>query len=330
MYTSMQSNLSKVIFVSWEDHRRTREICSALGIERHTLLTKARGLKRYLRLIPRTMLLLSQKRAHTVIVQNPSIVLNMVAVLARPFFSLRVFMDAHNEGVIPYLHPNALVRWVTRWLHKHCDYVIVTNKYLADIVVSNRGRPLVLPDRIPEPPAGSIPMPMRGPFNVVLIATFVPSEPIAEVLDAAAQLGSEFQFYVTGNDRKMPAHLRAAKPDNVTLTGFLSEPQYWAALRDADLVVDLTYVANCLVCGGYEALAVGTPLILSRSAASIDLFAGAARYVDNSAAEIVLAIREARRHAADLRAQVLSVRERLALAWEQSAGTVRRHLESHS
>jgi glycosyltransferase involved in cell wall biosynthesis len=204
--------------------------------------------------------------------------------------------------------------------------VIVTNKYLADIVASNGGRPLILPDRIPEPPAGEIPVPMRGPFNVVLVATFVRDEPISEVLDAAAQLGPEFQFYVTGNDRNLAPTLRAGTPANVTFTGFLSELQYWSALRGADLVVDLTLIDNCLVCGAYEALAVGTPLVLSENAASIDLFAGAACFADNSANAIAQAIREAKVRAAELRAQVYSVRERLRTTWEENAAIVRRQL----
>src|SRR5882672_4982347 len=297
----MQPALSKVIFVSWENHRRTREICSALQIELHALVTASRGLKRYLRLIPRTLLLLSQKRTYTIIVQNPSLVLNILVILMRRFFSLRVVMDAHNEAVLPYLHPHASVRWAARWLHKRCDHVIVTNKYLADIVVSNGGRPLILPDRIPEPPASDIPVPMRGPFNIVLVATFDRDEPIGEVLDAAAQLGPEFQFYVTGDDRNLAPALRAATPANVTFTGFLSELKYWSVLRGADLVVDLTLVDNCLVCGAYEALAVGTPMLLSRNAASVDLFGGAARFADNSANAIAQAIREAKVNAVDLR-----------------------------
>lgn len=324
----MQSGLSNVIFVAWQDHRRTREISSALGIEVHALMTGSRGLKRYMRLIPRTVRLLSQKRSHTIIVQNPSIVLNVLTILVRRFFSLRVVMDAHNEGVLPYLRPNVWFPWVTRWLHKRCDHVIVTNKYLADIVAHNGGRPLILPDRIPEPPADDFLVPMRGPFNVVLVATFVRSEPIGEVLEAAALLGPEFQFYVTGNDRKLAPSLRAATPVNVKFTGFLSEVQYWSALRGADLVVDLTWVDNCLVCGAYEALAVGTPLILSRSAAAVDLFGGAAHFVDNSAGDIARAIREAKLGAADLRAQVTLVRERLRATWEEDAAILRRHLES--
>jgi glycosyltransferase involved in cell wall biosynthesis len=291
------------------------------------LVTASRGLNRYLRLIPRTLRLLWQRRAHTIIVQNPSVVLSTLAVLMRRPFSLRVVMDAHNQAVVPYAHPYALVRWATRWLHQQCDYVIVTNKYLADVVVANGGRPLILPDRIPEPLADHDPIQMRGPFNLVLVATFDHDEPIGAVLEAAAQLGPEFQFYVTGNDRNLPSALRAAKPANVTFTGFLSEAQYWSALRAADLVVDLTLVDNCLVCGAYEALAVGTPLVLSRNAASIDLFAGAARFAGNSANAIAQSIREARVNAAELRAQVSCVRERLRVTWEESAATVRRQLE---
>jgi glycosyltransferase involved in cell wall biosynthesis len=169
---------------------------------------------------------------------------------------------------------------------------------------------------------------MRGPFNVVLIATFVRDEPIGEVLKAATQLGPGFQFYVTGNDRNLAPALRAGKPPNVTFTGFLSELQYWSALRGADLVVDLTLIDNCLVCGAYEALAVGTPLVLSGNAASVDLFGGAACFADNSANAIAQAIREAKVRAADLRVQVNSVRERLRAAWEENAASDRRQLES--
>jgi glycosyltransferase involved in cell wall biosynthesis len=319
--------LGSIVFITWQEHRRTREICSALGIELHVLVTASRGLIRYLRLIPRTLSLLRKRRARTVIVQNPSLVLSILVVLMRRPLSFRVVMDAHNQAVVPYAYTYALVRWVTRWLHRQCAYVIVTNKYLADIVAANGGRPLVLPDRIPEPIAEDNPIQMRGPFNVVLVATFDHDEPTGEVLDAASQLGPEYQFYVTGNNRKLSAAIRAAKPANVTFTGFLSEAQYWSALRGADLVVDLTLVDNCLVCGAYEALAVGTPLVLSRNAASMDLFGGAACFAGNSANAIAQSIREARLSSAELRRQVTGVRERLRATWEERAAIVRRQLE---
>ncbi len=106
--------------------------------------------------------------------------------------------------------------------------------------------------------------------------------------------GPLFQFYVTGNDRNLASEIRAGKPANVTFTGFLSESQYWSVLRNANLVVDLTMVDNCLKCGAYEALAVGTPLVLSSNAAWIEWFGGAARFAGNSANAMAQAIRKAK------------------------------------
>lgn len=317
----------KVVFVTWEDHRRTREICAALTIELHTLTTRTRGLQRYLTLIPRTLWLFARKRSHTVIVQNPSLVLSILAVLARPVFSLRTIMDAHNEAVQPFLNPHPLVCRVSRWLQKRFDYVIVTNRFLAGTVIRNGGRPLVLPDRIPEPIANhGTPLQMDGRCNVVVISTFVKDEPLGEVFSAARELGADYQFYVTGNHSKLEPALAAATPANVSFTGFLSEPQYWNALRQADLVVDLSLMDNCLVCGAYEALAVGTPLVLSDNAAAIELFSEVARFAANSSASIAVAIREARAQAAQLRAQAPQVREKLRADWQINAQNLQEHL----
>jgi len=326
-----KSRPSKVAFITWEDHRRTREICAALAIELHALTTRARGLRRYLSLIPRTLWLFAHMRSYTVIVQNPSLVLSTLTVLARPVFSLRTIMDAHNEAVEPFLNPHPLVIRVSRWLQRHFDYVIVTNRFLAGTVVRNGGRPIVLPDRIPEPVVDpAAPLQMRGRCKIVVISTFVKDEPLGEVLAAARELDGDYQFYVTGNHRKLDSSLAAAAPANVSFTGYLSEPEYWSALRQADLIVDLSLMDNCLVCGAYEALAVGTPLVLSANAAAIELFAEVARFADNSSASIARAIREARDHAVDLRAQAPQVREKLRADWQVNARVLQQHLRAET
>jgi glycosyltransferase involved in cell wall biosynthesis len=311
-----------VIAVSWQEHRRTREICGNLGIELHEVCTRARGLRRYAELGTRTLALLARNRGKTIIVQNPSLVLTLLAVLARPFFRLKVVRDAHNEAVEPYLNPSASIRRLTYWLLARADHVIVTNRQLAEVVTARRGRPVVLADRIPGAPK----LAARGrdaTFRVVFISTFARDEPLDEVLTAARTLGAGYEFLVTGNDKHLPAAVRATAPANVRFTGFLSEEDYWSELRDCDLVVDLSLIDNCLVCGAYEALAVGTPMVLSGSAASRELFGEAACYTDNSAASIVVAIGEARARIAALRANAAGVRDRMTRDWDRQADALR-------
>jgi glycosyltransferase involved in cell wall biosynthesis len=313
--------------LSWQDHRRTREICSRLRIDLHTLVTASRGLRRYMTLIPKTIVLLYRHRSSVVMVQNPSLVLTLLAILLRRMLSLRVVVDAHNEAVVPYLNPGALVGWITRWLQRHADRVIVTNRHLARIVAANGGRPVVLADPIPTPPDTVVPVQVRGPFNVVFVSTFAKDEPFDALLAAAAELGDSFRFYVTGNLRHVSSTVRLTAPPNVMFTGFLDDAQYWSLLRSADVIVDLTMIDNCLVCGAYEGLAVGKPLVLSSNEASRELFGSAACYTHNSSESIADAIRRARADITTVRAEALATRARLERVWESDVRRLRSSLE---
>ena len=71
------------------------------------------------------------------------------------------------------------------------------------------------------------------------------------------------------------------------LTRYLSEDDYVALLRDADVIVDLTTRENCLVCGAYEALALARPLVVSETAALRELLGNGALYTRNVRGDIV-------------------------------------------
>ncbi|MCI5162036.1 MAG: hypothetical protein D3917_08435, partial [Candidatus Electrothrix sp. AX5] len=63
--------------------------------------------------------------------------------------------------------------------------------------------------------------------------------------------------------RKIDPTLYKKSPMQIRLTGFLSEKDYYDLLNSVDLVMDLTSMENCLVCGAYEAVSQKKPLILS-------------------------------------------------------------------
>ncbi len=275
--------MSRVLAVTWFDHRRTRELCAGLDIELAVLVTRRRGALRYLQLTVRTIAKLVQRRPKVLLVQNPSLVLSALAVLWRSLFGYRLIVDAHNEAIAPHENPQAWIKSLSRWVVRRADLTIVTNRQLAQLVMQQGGRPFVLPDRIPTPAAGSART--LGPyFSVVLIATFAKDEPIGAIFDAVQ--GADLQLYVTGNARKLDSATAARAPSNVNFTGFLAEQEYWDLLRSADAVIDLTLKPDCLVCGAYEALALGKPVLLSDNTASVELFGDGALYSDNSPASI--------------------------------------------
>jgi len=301
-----------VLMVTWLDHQRTRQLSTGLGFDLAVMTTRHRGVVRYLLLSARTLASLRRHRPRVLIVQNPSMVLAVLAVLLRTYFGLRLIVDAHNAAIAPFARRPWLIARVSQWLLREADLTVVTNRQLAEIVTKQRGKPFVLPDRIPVPPTVSGRR-LRTGFTVVLIATFAADEPIAEVFEAIQ--GTDTVVYVTGDHRKMSRDAAAKVSANVEFCGFLPDTDYWALLSSVDGVVDLTRTDHCLVCGAYEALAIGKPMLLSRSLASVELFGECALYTDNTPTDIRRQLARLSAQAVPLHAAVVSSRSRLQRSW---------------
>ena len=228
-----------------------------------------------------------------------------------------LIVDAHNEAVEPHENPQPWIVWLSRWVIRRADLTIVTNRQLAQIVRQRGGRPFTLPDRIPAPAPGGPAQVLKGGFNVAVIATFAKDEPMEAIFEAVR--GGEIEVYVTGDSRKLDAGLARRVPPNVHFTGFLAEHDYWDLLRSANGIVDLTLKPDCLVCGAYEALALGKPLLLSANAASIELFDGSAVFTDNSPADIRRALDRLRVEQARLAAAAQLKRSELVERWEATS-----------
>ena len=80
-------------------------------------------------------------------------------------------------------------------------------------------------------------------------------------------------------------------------------------------VIDLSTRERCLLCGAYEAVAAGKPMILSRTQTLMDYFTRGAVFTDNRVSDLPHSIRNAildlRRREAELRAEVAILRREL-------------------
>src|SRR5690606_7676695 len=214
----------------------------------------------------------------------------LVLCLKRVAGRYRVVMDAHNQAITPFTYTHWPIPWLSRVAIRRADWTIVTNRALAEQVSAWGGRPLILPDRLPEPPIEPAPAPkLEGVFQVMVIATYAADEPIAAIIEAARQLGSSYRFFMTGRPTRLDPQIRAKLPTNVTLTGFLEEHDYWRLMRDSHVTLDLTLQPNCLVCGAYESLSMRRPMILSGNPASRDLFGQVALFPDDYSPEAIAA-----------------------------------------
>jgi glycosyltransferase involved in cell wall biosynthesis len=305
------------LWISWNAHRRTTGLCAAWGVPLHVIQSERKRF-RWIDQSVDTLKLLRRHRPAILFVQNPSLALTVLAILARRVFAYCLVVDAHNEGVRPFHRTSAFVGWLTRHLLKSADMTIVTNAVLAKDVSIAGGRPLVLPDSLPVPLLVPRPRAIRDAPDVAVIASFRSDEPIAAILAAASTM-PEIRFAFSGDPRGFRKN-GIELPANVQFTGFLVERLYWQLLAQARVICDLNLKPDCLVCGAYEGLALAKPMVLSDNPPTREIFGRVAVLTSNEPENIANALRAALEQRDKLAANAPEVREAFRARWQlQSA-----------
>lgn len=305
-----------MIWITWENQRRNRELAKALDIKIHELSEIDRignRFEKYATGIWKTLVLLANERPKIVFAQNPSIVLSFLLVCLKPFARFTVFIDAHNAGLFPKEGRSWLLGKISRYIQSSADLTIVTNEQLKRHVEGNGGRAFVLQDKIPDIPIRK-PSALKGEYNLLFICTYAEDEPYQEVFQAAGKLAQKVCIYVTGNYKKKNISLESA-PGNIIVTGFVPEEEYIQLLNSVDATMILTERENCLVCGAYETLAVGKPMILSDTTALREYFRKGAIYTRNNAADICNAVNMLVDNIEKLRIDASCISKELGIEW---------------
>ena len=286
----MESKIYNTVWIAWERHRRTMELCRYLGIEPVIFESSLPRIFKHPWFVVRSILTLINKRPRVLVVQNPSILLAWLMCLMKPIVGYYLVVDAHNGGIIPDYALGKKVKFVYDFCQKRADVTIVTNRFLAQVVRANKGNPFVLPDRLPDVEPNLNNYDVKGDINILCVCTFELDEPYLEIFEAAKLLPSGIKIYVTGRYQKLNFAILDSCSDVIVFTGFLSDNDYWALMRRVDLVIDLTYREDCMVCGAYEAVSLAKPLILSSTIALREYFSKGAIFTDNKAQYIHAAI----------------------------------------
>jgi glycosyltransferase involved in cell wall biosynthesis len=302
----------KAIWFTWEVQRRNRSLARALGATLHEMIYKGNGLARYLALSWRTFRVIRREQPRVIYYQNPSLILSALLATFRFLRITRAKLvgDFHNAGV----HP-PVMGFLVPWIVRHSDLVIVSNTNLEPAIHALGGRTLALPDPIPELHAhAAADRPRIAGFDVFFVCSWAPDEPIVEVLQAARLLRETLPdavVSITGRPRLEKIGWSEPVPENVRLAGFLSEAEFEQRLVSADLVLDLTTRADCMVCGAYEATSAEVPMVLSDNPPTRSYFRKGALFTDNSAASIAREILAAHARHAELRREVGALKREL-------------------
>lgn len=287
------------VWIAWETQRRSVTLADRLGARLHLCLDERFGVLRYPVSIAKTIAILLRQRGGIVFVQNPSMVLAALACVLKPLRRYRLVVDRHSN--FSFLGAGArgmrvrIASVLSRFTLRGADLTIVTNEELSAHVQRAGARAFVLPDPFPDAPAAARAAPARDagarPAELLFVSSWAADEPIAATIEACRALRGEAIVRITGRVKPAFSRLLADAPDNFLPTGFLSDEDYFALMARSDAVIAITTRAATLVCGGYEAAALGKPMLLGGSAALRSYFDAGAVYTDGTATDIERAIR---------------------------------------
>ena len=308
--------MAERVWITWEVQQRNRTMSQKVGATLFEV-TSARGrLLRYPYQVWRTLQILRRERPDVLFVQNPSIVLSMLAISTKRYFRIsRLIMDAHNAGIYPLEGRIEPLNSLARLIFRRTDITIVTNAVLAGYVTDNGGNPVIVPDPLPDfgvekCAVSAVP---NSPLKAVFICTWGADEPWEEVIEAATGLEGLVNIYITG--KYIAAVANRNLPKNIILTGFLHDEAYIDLLRSADFIIVLTKRENCLNCGAYEAVSLCKPLVLSDTSALRGYFSAGAVHAENNARSIAAALGQMADSLNEYSAQVAQLRQHLEEDW---------------
>ena len=322
----------KKTFIAWIDyHRRSDLLAQHLGAEMRFIYYKPswKVLQtpiRYIVQTLRTWRVQRQDRPDIIFIQNPPIVSVLIAFIYARLHGAHCVIDSHTGA---FLSPKW--RWsvgLHRLLSKGSLATIVHNTSQEKIVKEWGCRYLVVDFTPGSYPPGDE-FALDGKFNVAVSSSFREDEPLDLVFEAAALL-PEVSFYITGDSKRIAPSILSKKPDNCILTGYLSYERYVGLLRCVDAIMVLTTGDHTLLMGGFEAVSIGTPLIVSDWPILQDFFSLGTVHVANTVQGIHQGVCLAQSKQRSLQQEMLVLQEQLQTKWEHNLAELQRLLHEES
>jgi len=320
----------KISFIAWTrfDHR-SQLLSKNLGATMHFIFKSKRSNLfllpwRYFTQSLQMWRTLVGERPDIVFVQNPPIFCVLIAFFYAKLYQARYVVDSHTAA---FLSP----KWRgTLGLHRILSHqallTIVHNESQEEIVKKWGCRYYVLDDPLKGYPQGK-PFPLTAKFNIIVISTFSEDEPL-DVIFEAANLLPDVTFYITGDYKRVRSILSTRIPPNCKLTGFLPYEEYVGLLKGADVIMDLTTRDHTLLCGAFEAVSLGKPLITSDWKILRDHFPSGVVYVPNTAEGIFQGVRRVQEDLLIYQRDISELREHLVREWDRKFVELNRLLTS--
>jgi len=323
--------LSNRVFIVWSRyHRRSELLAGHLEAATHYVYDIQKGHLKYLPIryftqAFQTWRILHREQPDIIFVQNPPIFAVLVVAIYARCHGARYVIDSHT---------GAFLDWKWRWsagLHRGLSrgaLVTIVHNPLQEKIVNRWGcRYYVLDDPVREY-VGIEKFSFDEQLNVVVVSSFGPDEPLEILFEAARELPT-ITFYVTGDYSRAASNLLSKKPDNCRLTGYIPNSQYMSLLQGANVIIDLVTNGDTLLCGAFEAVSVGTPLIVSDWPVLRECFPIGTVYVPNTVQGVREGVKRALREQVQMRQEILLLRDQHQVAWLRKFNMLQRLLSGN-
>lgn len=308
----MDNHIDGILWIAWEKHRRTFEICRAMRIQLKYFELDKLLLFKYPVLIIVTLFFIVSKKPKTLIIQSPSLILAIYSCILKKFFKFRLIVDTHNAGLLPDNYFLKKLSFIFRYVQRNSDITIVTNEELSKTVLSYKGKPFILPDKLPITPNGTK-LEKANRFTVTLVSSYNDDEPYIKAIESLIDNNKGIYLNLTGNAPRWLINKYRSK--NIIFTGYLTSKKYWSILNSSNVIMALTTRENCLNCSAYEAVAIAKPLILSDKRALKKYFNKGVIYAENTEEGILKSILVAQKNYKILKRDIQFLQNRLSYEW---------------
>lgn len=322
----MAGDRSGIVFISWAPFcSRSDSIAMRLNGKSFMVYSAGFGshyttvVFKYLAQTLNSLRILFRERPSVVYVMTPPVFACLPAWIYACITGASYVIDAHTGAFLDQRWKPLL--FVHRWFSRAARTTIVTNEFMQDIVKGWDAHATIVRD-VPVCFANPVYPKLAGECNMTMVCTFTRDEPIELFFRAASQL-PEIRFHVTGNYRRAEPAVLAMKPENVRLTGFLSDEDYVGLLLASDAVLSLTTLDHTMQRGAYEAVYLGRPVVTSNYDLLRRHFYKGAVHVDNTVEAVVAGVRLMRDNLTRFRAEVEDLRDERLAEWGRISEVLR-------
>ncbi|MGQ4893306.1 MAG: glycosyltransferase [Candidatus Njordarchaeia archaeon] len=272
----------KGLFIAWRVlSTRSEPIAKCLNFQLFFVKDKPP----YLKSIVKTFIKILKKKPNYVAIQLPQGPLLFLTALLKKLFRFLLIADVHTYFLLPVTLKEKLLNQPFIPYLKDCDIILVHNYELKKFLPADlKKKTMVLRDLLPEIKISEKTYKKTNEVILVFPASFAHDEPIENLIRAFKRIKKPknitVKLYITGNWKQMPDLKRKYSSKDIIFTGYLSRRDYLKLINKADVLLALTIYQYTWQSAATEALALGKPLILSRSKALMEVFTEGVIYVD--------------------------------------------------